>query len=64
MRRRARYLSVEELNHEAHLSVHQQAADAAYDQMITNSQKPPPAPKSTRRDCYDQGDGMEKCFYD
>ena len=41
------------------------AADAAYNQMITDSQnKVPPPPKSNRRDCYDQGDGTEVCFTD
>ncbi len=43
----------------------QQAADAAYNDMINQSQNqkisPPP---SNRRECFDQGDGTEKCFYD
>lgn len=43
----------------------QQAADAAYNNMINQSQNQiPNAPPSNRRDCYDQGDGTEKCFYD
>jgi hypothetical protein len=42
----------------------QAAADAAYQGIIADSQKPPAPPSSSRRDCYDQGDGTEVCFTD
>ncbi len=43
----------------------QQAADAAYQKMITDANNKPPAPpRPNRRDCYNQGDGTEKCFID
>jgi hypothetical protein len=59
------YIDQERAKRAAQEQARKDAADAAYNQMITDSQNQvPQAPSSNRRDCYDQGDGTEKCFYD
>ena len=59
------YIDQERAQQAAKEQARKDAADAAYNQMITNSQNQvPQAPASNRRDCYDQGDGTELCFTD
>ena len=59
------YIDQERAQQAAKEQARKDAADAAYNQMITDSQNQvPQAPSSNRRDCYDQGDGTELCFTD